>query len=104
MKVLGVSMSGVRVQADVQGSRFSGERVSAELQVNPGFYSDQTHIILSSQHTSAELIVYGATGLLQHLQVRHHTSTTPPSEPARLAFEHYISSCILNSLDLVQIL
>lgn len=79
VKVLGVSMSGVRVEADVEGSRFAGERVGAELQVNPGFYSDQTHIILSSQHSSAELSVYGATGLLQHLQVRRHTSIAPPS-------------------------
>lgn len=76
VKVLGVSMSGVRVEADVEGSRFSGERVGAELQVNPGFYSDQTHIILSSQHSTAELSVYGGTGLLQHLQVRQHVA--PP--------------------------
>ncbi|XP_046725797.1 nuclear pore membrane glycoprotein 210 isoform X2 [Silurus meridionalis] len=70
VKILSVSMSGVRVEADVEGSRFTGERVSAELQVKPGFYSDQTHIILSSQHTTAELSVYGATGLLKHLQVK----------------------------------
>lgn len=76
VKVLGMSMSSVRVEADVEGSRFSGERVSAELQVNPGFYADQTHIILSSQHTTAELSVFGATGLLQHLQVHHFTPTS----------------------------
>lgn len=87
VKVLGMSMSGVRVEADVEGSRFSGERVSAELQVNPGFYSDQTHVILSSQHTTAEFSVYGATGLLQHLQVRQHASTMAPITP--LLVYHY---------------
>lgn len=85
VKVLGVSMSGVRVEADVEGSRFSGERVGAELQVNPGFYSDQTHIILSSQHSTAELSVYGGTGLLQHLQVKS-------SSPSILVQEKEVSS------------
>ncbi|XP_060793096.1 nuclear pore membrane glycoprotein 210 [Neoarius graeffei] len=85
VKVLGVSMSNVRVEAGVEGSRFSGERVSAELQVNPGFYSDQTHIILSSQHSTAEFSVYGATGLLKHLQVKS-------SSPSILVQEKEVSS------------
>ncbi|KAK3547679.1 hypothetical protein QTP86_026924 [Hemibagrus guttatus] len=85
VKVLGMSMSSVRVEADVEGSRFSGERVSAELQVNPGFYADQTHLILSSQHTTAELSVFGATGLLQHLQVKS-------SSPSILVQEKEVSS------------
>ncbi|XP_053337877.1 nuclear pore membrane glycoprotein 210 [Clarias gariepinus] len=70
VKVLGVSMSRVRVEADVVGSHFSGERVGVELQVNAGVYTDQSHLILSSQHTSTELTVYGAAGLLQHLQMK----------------------------------
>ncbi|GAA6077319.1 nuclear pore membrane glycoprotein 210 isoform X1, partial [Tachysurus ichikawai] len=69
VKVLGMSMSSVRVEAGVEGSRFTGERVGTDLLVNPGFYADQTHIILSSQHSTAELSVFSATGVLQHLQV-----------------------------------
>ncbi|XP_047662919.1 nuclear pore membrane glycoprotein 210 isoform X2 [Tachysurus fulvidraco] len=70
VKVLGMSMSSVRVEAGVEGSRFTGERVGTDLLVNPGFYADQTRIILSSQHRTAELSVFSATGVLQHLQVK----------------------------------
>lgn len=70
IKVLSMSMTNVVVRAAVEGSHFSGEQVSAQLPVNPGFYADQTDLILSSQHSSADLTVYGASAALQHLEVK----------------------------------
>uniref|UniRef100_A0A8C2CNG6 Nucleoporin 210 n=1 Tax=Cyprinus carpio TaxID=7962 RepID=A0A8C2CNG6_CYPCA len=54
------------------GSVFSGEQLSARLPVSPGIYTDQTDIILSNQHPSAELTVYGPAAALQQLDVCLH--------------------------------
>lgn len=69
VKVLSLSMTEVEVRAGVQGSVFSGEQLSARLPVSPGIYTDQTDIILSNQHPSAELTVYGPAAALQQLDV-----------------------------------
>ncbi|KAL7865087.1 hypothetical protein AOLI_G00165070 [Acnodon oligacanthus] len=75
IKVLSMSMTNVVVRAAVEGSHFSGEQVTAQLPVNPGFYADQTDIILSSQHSAADLTVYGASAALQHLEVKSSSSS-----------------------------
>uniref|UniRef100_A0AAR2K2T3 BIG2 domain-containing protein n=1 Tax=Pygocentrus nattereri TaxID=42514 RepID=A0AAR2K2T3_PYGNA len=75
IKVLSMSMSNVVVRAAVEGSHFSGEQVAAQLPINPGFYADQTDIILSSQHSAADLTVYGASAALQHLEVKSSSSS-----------------------------
>uniref|UniRef100_A0A3B1IR40 Nucleoporin 210 n=1 Tax=Astyanax mexicanus TaxID=7994 RepID=A0A3B1IR40_ASTMX len=75
IKVLSMSMTNVVVRAAVEGSHFSGEQLSAQLPVNPGFYADQTELILSSQHSSADLTVYGASAALQHLEVKSSSSS-----------------------------
>lgn len=69
VKVLSMSMTEVEVTAAVQGAHFTGEQISARLPVNPGIYADQTDIILSNQHTSADLTIYGTTAALQQLEV-----------------------------------
>lgn len=68
VKVLSMSMTDVDVTAGVQG-HFTGQQISARLPVNPGIYADQTDIILSNQHTSADLTIYGTPGALQQLDV-----------------------------------
>uniref|UniRef100_A0A671RUI8 Nuclear pore membrane glycoprotein 210-like n=1 Tax=Sinocyclocheilus anshuiensis TaxID=1608454 RepID=A0A671RUI8_9TELE len=70
VKVLSLSMTEVEVRAGVQGSLFSGEQLSVQLPVSPGIYADQTDIVLSNQHPSAELTIYGTTGALQQLDVK----------------------------------
>uniref|UniRef100_A0A4W4F2I6 BIG2 domain-containing protein n=1 Tax=Electrophorus electricus TaxID=8005 RepID=A0A4W4F2I6_ELEEL len=71
VKVLSMSSTNVMVRAAVDGSHFSGEQVSAQLPVDPGFYADQTAIVLSSRHAAADLTVYGAlTVLRQHALVK----------------------------------
>ncbi|XP_056100665.1 nuclear pore membrane glycoprotein 210 [Rhinichthys klamathensis goyatoka] len=69
VKVLSMSMTDVDVTAGVQG-HFTGQQISARLPVNPGIYADQTDILLSNQHTSADLTIYGTPGALQQLEVK----------------------------------
>ena len=64
-----MSMTNLLVKAGVEGSHFSGEQVGALLPVNPGLYADQNEVILSNQHTSADVTVYGAPGSLGSLEV-----------------------------------
>ncbi|XP_051517594.1 nuclear pore membrane glycoprotein 210-like [Myxocyprinus asiaticus] len=84
LKVLSMSMTDVEVSAAVQGSHFTGQQISVRLPVNPGIYTDQTDIILSNQHTSAEFTVYGTTAALQQLDVKS-------SSPALLINEKEVS-------------
>lgn len=70
VKVLSVSMTDVEVTASVQGGHFTAQQIGARLPVNPGIYTDQTDIILSNQHTSADLTIYGTPGALQKLDVK----------------------------------
>uniref|UniRef100_A0A673J3B3 Nuclear pore membrane glycoprotein 210-like n=1 Tax=Sinocyclocheilus rhinocerous TaxID=307959 RepID=A0A673J3B3_9TELE len=72
VKVLSLSMTEVEVRASVQESLFSGEQLSVRLPVSPGIYADQTDLILSNQHPSAELTIYGTAGALQQLDVCLH--------------------------------
>lgn len=73
-RVLSVSMTNLLVKADLEGTAFSGEQVSARLPVEPGLFSDQTELLLSNLHPSAELTVYGPTAALSSIEV---VSTSP---------------------------
>uniref|UniRef100_A0A8C2GK98 Nucleoporin 210 n=1 Tax=Cyprinus carpio TaxID=7962 RepID=A0A8C2GK98_CYPCA len=91
VKVLSLSMTEVEVRAGVQGSVFSGEQLSARLPVSPGIYTDQTDIILSNQHPSAELTVYGPAAALQQLDVKSSSPAVVIEEKeVSLSFPSYI--------------
>lgn len=68
-RVLSMSMTDLLVGAGVEGGASSGERVSARLPIEPGLYVDQTELLLSNLHPSAELTVYGPTAALSNMEV-----------------------------------
>ncbi|KAG7521448.1 hypothetical protein JOB18_048637 [Solea senegalensis] len=68
-RVLSMSMTNLLVKTGLEGCDFSGEQVSARLSVEPGLYSDQTELLLSNLHPSAELTVYGHTATLSNMEV-----------------------------------
>ncbi|XP_075955942.1 nuclear pore membrane glycoprotein 210 isoform X1 [Anarhichas minor] len=68
-RVLSMSMANLLVRAGLEGSVFSGEQDSARLPIEPGLYSDQTELLLSNLHPSAELTVYGPAAALSNTEV-----------------------------------
>lgn len=80
-RVLSVSMTNLLVKAGLVGSVFTGEQVSNQLTIEPGLYSDQTELLLSNMHPSAEFTVYGPPAVLSTIEVRsgsgnmHHNIT-----------------------------
>ncbi|XP_049717905.1 nuclear pore membrane glycoprotein 210 [Elephas maximus indicus] len=58
---------------------FSGEQVGAEVPFSPGLYADQAEILLSNHYTNSEVKVFGATEILENLEVKS-------GSPAVLAF------------------
>lgn len=68
-RVLSMSMTNLLVKAFLEGGVFSGEQVGAVLPLEPGLYSDQTELLLSSLHPSAELTIYGPSAALSNLEV-----------------------------------
>ncbi|KAK6473904.1 nuclear pore membrane glycoprotein 210-like [Huso huso] len=74
LKALSMSRSGLIVKAVVQGSHFSGEQISAQVPFNPGFYADQTDILLSNQNTATDVTLYGASEILSNLEVKSESS------------------------------
>lgn len=67
--VLSMTMTNLLVKAALGGSGFSGERVSARLPIELGLYCDQTELMLSSLHPTADLTVYGPTAALSSMEV-----------------------------------
>lgn len=74
-RVLSMSMTNLLVRAVLEGSAFSGEQVSAMLPIEPGLYSDQTELLLSNLHPSAELTIYGPTAALSNMEVRQNKTS-----------------------------
>uniref|UniRef100_A0A3Q3AS89 Nucleoporin 210 n=1 Tax=Kryptolebias marmoratus TaxID=37003 RepID=A0A3Q3AS89_KRYMA len=70
-RVLSVSMTNLLVKAGVAGGVFAGEQGGARLPIEPGLYSDQTELLLSSSHPSAEVTVYGPASVLANMEVSH---------------------------------
>lgn len=71
-RVLSMSMTNLLVKAALEGGAFSGEQVSAILPIEPGLYSDQTELLLSNLHPSAELTIYGPSAALSNMEVRQN--------------------------------
>uniref|UniRef100_A0A8C3JI15 Nucleoporin 210 n=1 Tax=Calidris pygmaea TaxID=425635 RepID=A0A8C3JI15_9CHAR len=70
LRHLSTSKTTLRVTASIQGSHFSGEQISAEVPFNPGFYADQTEMLLSNHYTSSDVKIFGATEILDTLEVK----------------------------------
>uniref|UniRef100_A0A669P513 Nucleoporin 210 n=1 Tax=Phasianus colchicus TaxID=9054 RepID=A0A669P513_PHACC len=49
---------------------FSGEQIGTEVPFNPGFYADQTEVLLSNHYTSTDVKIFGATEILDTLEVK----------------------------------
>lgn len=69
LKHLSMSRTALRVTASIQSSHFSGEQISTEVPFNPGFYADQTEMLLSNRYTSSDVKIFGATEILDTLEV-----------------------------------
>ncbi|XP_061328975.1 nuclear pore membrane glycoprotein 210 [Pezoporus flaviventris] len=70
LKQLSMSRTALRVTASIQSSHFSGEQISTEVPFNPGFYADQTEMLLSNRYTSSDVKIFGATEILDTLEVK----------------------------------
>ncbi|XP_047462867.1 nuclear pore membrane glycoprotein 210 isoform X2 [Mugil cephalus] len=68
-RVLSMSMANLMVKAGLEGTAFSGEQVGTRLPIEPGLYVDQTELLLSNLHPSAELTVYGPISALTTMEV-----------------------------------
>ncbi|XP_077584336.1 nuclear pore membrane glycoprotein 210-like [Stigmatopora nigra] len=73
-RVLSLSMTNLLVTANLDGSAFFGEQVSARLPIEPGLYSDLTELMLTNLHPSAEFTVFGPAAGLADMEV---VSTSP---------------------------
>uniref|UniRef100_A0A8C0EK50 Nucleoporin 210 n=1 Tax=Bubo bubo TaxID=30461 RepID=A0A8C0EK50_BUBBB len=80
LKHLSMSKTALRVTASVQGSHFSGEQISTEVPFNPGFYADQTEMLLSNHYTSSDVKIFGATEILDTLEVKCGSPTVKAFE------------------------
>ncbi|XP_078517577.1 nuclear pore membrane glycoprotein 210 [Lissotriton helveticus] len=70
LKHLTMSKTALLVTASLQGISFSGQQISANVPFNPGFYADQTEIVLSNHHMSSDVKIFGATDILENLEVK----------------------------------
>ncbi|XP_025060322.1 nuclear pore membrane glycoprotein 210 isoform X2 [Alligator sinensis] len=70
LKHLSMSKTALIVTASIQSSHFSGEQISTEVPFNPGFYADQTEIVLSNHYISSDVKIFGATEILNNLEVK----------------------------------
>lgn len=68
-RVLSMTMTNLLVKAVLEDTVSTGEQVSAVLPLEPGLYSDQTELLLSSLHPLAELTIYGPDVALSNLEV-----------------------------------
>uniref|UniRef100_A0A663MKZ1 Nucleoporin 210 n=1 Tax=Athene cunicularia TaxID=194338 RepID=A0A663MKZ1_ATHCN len=64
----------------IQGSHFTGEQISTEVPFNPGFYADQTEMLLSNHYTSSDVKIFGATEILDTLEVKCGSPTVKAFE------------------------
>uniref|UniRef100_A0A3P9JE26 Nucleoporin 210 n=1 Tax=Oryzias latipes TaxID=8090 RepID=A0A3P9JE26_ORYLA len=73
-RVLSISMTNLLVKAGLVGAGFPVDQISVRLPLEPGLYLDQTNLLLSNLHPSAEVTVFGPVTALSNLQV---FSTSP---------------------------
>uniref|UniRef100_A0ACB8EHI6 Uncharacterized protein n=1 Tax=Sphaerodactylus townsendi TaxID=933632 RepID=A0ACB8EHI6_9SAUR len=55
----------------VQNGHFSTEQISAEVPFNPGFYANETEIILSNYYPNSDVKIFGTTEILENLEVNN---------------------------------
>ncbi|XP_054833051.1 nuclear pore membrane glycoprotein 210 [Eublepharis macularius] len=70
LKQLSISKTVLVVTASVQNGHFSTEHIGADVPLNPGFYANETEIILSNHYPSSDVKIFGATEILQNLEVK----------------------------------
>ncbi|XP_040424350.1 nuclear pore membrane glycoprotein 210 [Cygnus olor] len=70
LKHLSMSKTVLRVTASIQGSHISAEQIGTDVPFNPGFYADQTEMLLSNHYTSSDVKIFGATEILDTLEVK----------------------------------
>ncbi|XP_053154975.1 nuclear pore membrane glycoprotein 210 [Hemicordylus capensis] len=70
LKQMSMSKTTVVVTAAIQNSHISAEQISAEVPFNPGFYANQTEIILSNHYTNCDVKIFGAIDILENLEVK----------------------------------
>nr|XP_033781607.1 nuclear pore membrane glycoprotein 210 [Geotrypetes seraphini] len=70
LKDLSMGKPTLIVTASIQGIQSPGEQSSAEVPFNPGFYADQTDVLLSNHYPSADVKIFGATEILDNLEVK----------------------------------
>ncbi|XP_068883797.1 nuclear pore membrane glycoprotein 210 [Aphelocoma coerulescens] len=70
LKHLSRSKAMLRVTASVRGSAVPGEQLGTEVPFNRWFYADQAEMLLSNQDMSSVLKVFGASEILDSLEVK----------------------------------
>ncbi|XP_028906828.1 nuclear pore membrane glycoprotein 210 [Ornithorhynchus anatinus] len=70
LKHLSMKKTALTVTASISGTHFSGEQIGAEVPFNPGFYADQSEILLSNHYPSSDVKIFGATEILENLEVK----------------------------------
>lgn len=76
LKHLSTRKAALSVTASVQGP-FSGEQISTEVPFSPGLYADQTEMVLSNRYTSSDVKIFGATEILDTLEVSLLLGSSP---------------------------
>ncbi|NWX41258.1 PO210 protein, partial [Steatornis caripensis] len=80
LKHLSMTKTALRVTASIPGSHFSGKQISTEVPFNPGFYADQTEMLLSNRRTSSDVKIFGAAEILDTLEVKCESPTVKAFE------------------------
>ncbi|KAF2976400.1 hypothetical protein EK904_003634 [Melospiza melodia maxima] len=70
LKHLSRGRAALRVTAALRGRAGPGQQLGAELPFNRWFYADQAEMLLSNQDTSSVLKVFGASEILDSLEVK----------------------------------
>uniref|UniRef100_A0A4W3I726 Nucleoporin 210 n=1 Tax=Callorhinchus milii TaxID=7868 RepID=A0A4W3I726_CALMI len=70
LKLLSTAKTSLHVEAAVVGVHFSGEQIAAEVPFLPGFYTDQSEILLSNLYGATEITVFGNSDILRNLEVK----------------------------------
>uniref|UniRef100_A0A4W3IEM5 Nucleoporin 210 n=1 Tax=Callorhinchus milii TaxID=7868 RepID=A0A4W3IEM5_CALMI len=74
LKLLSTAKTSLHVEAAVVGVHFSGEQIAAEVPFLPGFYTDQSEILLSNLYGATEITVFGNSDILRNLEVRRESA------------------------------
>lgn len=98
-RVLSMSMTNLLVKAGVEGSAFSGEKVIARLAIEPGLYTDQTELLLSNMHPSAELTVFGPAAALSDMELATSSPAIGIKEKEAQNSFPYFTKYIISVLD-----